>query len=122
MITIYGIPNCDTVKKARAWLSEKSLEVAFHDFKKQGVPAQLLPVWLEAFGRDKLINRAGTTWRKLGEPAKAAVVDDAAATALMLSEPSVIKRPVVCWADGSWTLGFSASLFEQSAAGAPTRG
>jgi Spx/MgsR family transcriptional regulator len=119
MITVYGIPNCDTVKKARVWLAEHGLEVAFHDFKKQGVPAELLPAWLAAFGRDKLINRAGTTWRKLDDAAKAAVVDDAAATALMLAEPSVIKRPVVRWADGRWSLGFSAPMFEQGASGAP---
>ena len=119
MITIYGIPNCDTVKKARAWLAEQGLEVAFHDFKKQGVPAELLPTWLKAFGRDKIVNRAGNTWRKLDDAAKAAVVDDASAIALMLAEPSVIKRPVVCWADGRWTLGFSAQTFEECASSAP---
>lgn len=121
MVTVYGIPNCDTVKKARAWLSEQGLEVGFHDFKKQGVPAELLPAWLAAFGRDKLVNRAGTTWRKLGEAAKVALVDDASAVALMQAEPSVIKRPVVHWADGSWTLGFSAELFEKRAQNAPIK-
>ncbi len=111
MITVYGIANCDTVKRARAWLAEQGLEVAFHDYKKQGVPAELLPAWLKAFGRDKLVNRAGTTWRKLDDAAKAAVVDDASATALMLAEPSVIKRPVVRWVDGSLTLGFTPDAF-----------
>ena len=119
MITVYGIPNCDTVKRARAWLAERGLEVAFYDFKKQGVPADLLPTWLKAFGRDKLVNRAGNTWRKLDDATKAGVVDDAAATALMLAEPSVIKRPVVRWPDGHWTLGFSADSFEQGARIAP---
>jgi arsenate reductase (glutaredoxin) len=119
MIIVYGIPNCDTVKKARAWLAERGLEVAFHDFKKQGVPADLLPAWLQAFGRDKLINRAGTTWRKLDDATQAGVVDDASAMALMLAEPSVIKRPVTCWADGGWTLGFSAKTFEEGARSAP---
>lgn len=119
MITVYGIPNCETVKKARAWLAERGLEFAFHDFKKQGVPAELLPAWLAAFGHDRLINRAGTTWRKLDAATKAAIVDDASAQALMLREPSVIKRPVVRWADGRWTLGFSASMFEEGASGAP---
>lgn len=119
MITVYGIPNCDTVKKARTWLAEHGLEVAFHDFKKQGVPAELLPAWLKAFGRDRLVNRAGTTWRKLDEATRAAVVDDASATELMLAQPSVIKRPVVRWPDGHWTLGFSAESFEKSASGAP---
>ena len=83
------------------------------------MPTELLPAWLKAFGRDKLVNRAGTTWRKLDDAAKAAVVDDAAATALMLAEPSVIKRPVVRWPDGRWTLGFSAEQFEQGARSAP---
>jgi Spx/MgsR family transcriptional regulator len=119
MIQLYGIPNCDTVKRARAWLAERGLEVAFHDFKKQGVPAELLPEWLAAFGRDKLVNRAGTTWRKLDDAAKAAVVDEASAMALMLTEPSVIKRPVVRWPDGHWTLGFSVDVFDLSAYGAP---
>ncbi|MBW8844382.1 MAG: arsenate reductase [Burkholderiales bacterium] len=111
MITVYGIPNCDTVKKARAWLAEQGLDVAFHDFKKQGVPDDLLPAWLKAFGRDKLVNRSGNTWRKLDDATKAGVVDDAAAIALMLAEPSVIKRPVVRWADGSLTLGFTPDAF-----------
>lgn len=119
MIAIYGIANCDTVKRARAWLAEQGLAVAFHDFKKQGVPAELLPAWLKAFGRDKLVNRAGTTWRRLDDAAKAAVVDDAAAIALMLAEPSVIKRPVVRWPDGRWTLGFSADAFAEGAQNAP---
>ena len=119
MITLYGIPNCDTVKKARTWLADQGLEIAFHDFKKQGVPAELLPTWIEAFGRDRIVNRAGKTWRKLDDAAKAAVIDDASAVALMLTEPSVIKRPVVRWADGRWTLGFSAVMFEKGAEFAP---
>ena len=98
MITVYGIPNCDTVKRARAWLAEQGLQTTFHDFKKQGVPADQLPGWLQAFGRDKLVNRAGTTWRKLDEAEKAGVVDAASALALMLAQPSVIKRPIVEWA------------------------
>ena len=119
MITVYGIPNCDTVKKARTWLADRGLDVAFHDFKKQGVPADQLPAWLAAFGRERLINRAGTTWRRLDDGVKAAGVDDASAIALMLAEPSVIKRPVVQWADGQLTLGFGAEMFEKSASAAP---
>ncbi|WP_457446947.1 ArsC family reductase [Roseateles sp. P5_E4] len=121
MITVYGIPNCDTVKKARSWLAEQGLEVAFHDFKKQGVPAELLPTWIKAFGRDRIVNRPGNTWRKLDDAAKAAVTDDASAAALMLTEPSVIKRPVVRWPDGHWTLGFGAESFENSALNAPKK-
>jgi arsenate reductase len=119
MITVYGIPNCDTVKRARAWLAEQGQQVTFHDFKKQGVPADQLPGWLKAFGHDKLVNRAGTTWRKLDDATKAGVSDDASATALMLAEPSVIKRPVVRWPDGRLTLGFSAQSFEEGALNAP---
>ncbi|RZJ12923.1 MAG: ArsC family reductase [Rubrivivax sp.] len=121
MITVYGISNCDTVKKARYWLAEQGLEVAFHDFKKQGLPTDLLPAWLRAFGRDKLVNRTGTTWRKLDDVTKAGVIDDASATALMLAQSSVIKRPIVRWPDGHWTLGFSAEEFENSAADAPKK-
>jgi len=110
-VTVFGIPNCDTVKKARTWLAGQALEVAFHDFKKQGVPAELLPGWLTAVGWQTLVNRKGTTWRKLDEATRLAVVDDASATALMLAQPSVIKRPVVVWGDGSVSVGFSAEAF-----------
>ena len=115
MISVYGIPNCDTVKKARAWLAERGLAAEFHDFKKRGVPAELLPVWLAEFGRGKLVNRAGTTWRRLDEASQAGAGDDAGAIALMLAQPSVIKRPLVRWPDGGWTLGFSAAEFEKRA-------
>lgn len=110
-VTVFGIPNCDTVKKARTWLAEQALEVTFHDFKKQGVPAELLPGWLDAMGWQTLVNRKGTTWRKLDEATRLAVVDDASATALMLAQPSVIKRPVVVWGDGAVTVGFDAEVF-----------
>lgn len=110
-ITLYGIPNCDTVKKARAWLAGREAAVTFHDFKKQGVPDARLARWVEAVGWEKLVNRQGTTWRKLADEAKAGVVDAASARALMLREPSVIKRPVVEWADGRVTVGFSEPLF-----------
>jgi len=98
-VTVYGIPNCDTVKKARTWLTDHAMDYQFHDFKKQGVPADLLPGWLAAIGWETLVNRKGTTWRKLDEATRLAVVDDASATALMLANPSVIKRPVVA---GQW--------------------
>ena len=109
MITLYGIPNCDTVKKARVWLGERGVEFAFHDFKKQGVPADAADRWLKAVSWEILVNRKGTTWRKLDEAARAAVVDAASAKALMLAQPSVIKRPVVEWADGAITVGFDAA-------------
>ncbi|WAC71156.1 ArsC family reductase [Roseateles sp. SL47] len=111
MITVYGIPNCDTVKKARTWLDEQGLTYQFHDYKKQGVPADQLPHWLESLGWEKVLNRAGTTWRKLDEATKASVTDAASAAAVMVAQPSVIKRPLVEWADGRLTVGFSADLF-----------
>ncbi len=111
MTTLYGIPNCDTVKKARVWLADYGVEATFHDFKKQGVPADLLPGWIAAVGWETLVNRKGTMWRKLDPAAQAAVVDTATATALMLEIPSVIKRPVVVWGDGAVTVGFSPEAF-----------
>ena len=112
-IQLYGIPNCDTVKKARDWLSAQGLDYCFHDFKKQGVPTDLLPTWLQAVGRDSLINRKGPTWRKLGPEVQATVVDDASATAVMCEHSSVIKRPVVAWPNGTITVGFSPERFAQ---------
>lgn len=106
-ITLYGIPHCDTVKKARAWLAERGAEVRFHDFKKQGVPADHLARWIDAVGWQKVLNRQGTTWRKLDPAAQAAVQDGASAAALLAREASAIKRPVVEWADGAVTVGFA---------------
>ncbi len=108
MTTLYGIPNCDTVKKARAWLTEHGVEHSFHDFKKQGVPAVELDQWLAAAGWETVINRKGTTWRQLDEATRAGVTDAASARAVALGNPSVIKRPVVAWADGAITVGFNA--------------
>jgi len=110
--TLYGIANCDTVKKARAWLTEHGMDYRFHDFKKQGVPEQLLPGWLAAASWQTLVNRKGTTWRKLDEATRLAVVDDASATTLMLAQPSVIKRPVVVWGDGAVSVGFDTEVFQ----------
>lgn len=107
-VTLYGIPNCDTVKRARAWLAERGVAHDFHDFKKAGVPAAL-PQWTAALGWERLLNRAGTTWRKLDEAQRAAVTDAASAAALMQAQPSVIKRPVVQWADASLSVGFDAA-------------
>ena len=115
MITLYGIPNCDTVKRARAWLAERGAEPAFHDFKKAGVPADRLDAWLQAAGWEAVLNRKGTTWRKLDEAEREAVVDAASARRLMLAQPSVIKRPVVEWPDGAITVGFDAQRWTQLA-------
>jgi arsenate reductase (glutaredoxin) len=105
-LILYGIPNCDTVKKARAWLADHGVAHAFHDFKKQGVPPARLDAWLQAAGPDRLLNRQGTTWRKLDPAVQARSTDARGARALMLEQPSVIKRPVVEWPDGGITVGF----------------
>ena len=107
-IKLYGIPNCDTVKRARAWLAANGREHQFIDFKKGGVPPARLDAWLASAGWELLLNRRGTTWRELADTQRAAVVDAAAARQLMLSQPSVVKRPVVEWDDGRITVGFDA--------------
>lgn len=108
---MYGIKNCDTVKRARAWFAEQGAELRFHDFKASGVPADRLQSWLASAGLERLLNRQGTSWRKLAQPQRQAVVDDASAAALMLAEPSLIKRPVVEWPDGAITVGFDDQDF-----------
>ena len=107
MIILYGIPNCDTVKKARAWLTGQGLAYSFHDFKKAGVPPERLAAWEDALGWQKLLNRQGTTWRKLDAAVQSGVTDAASAQALMQAQPSVIKRPVVEWGHDT-TVGFDA--------------
>lgn len=110
---LHGIPNCDTVKRARAWLTERGVAHEFHDFKKAGVPEARLAAWLASAGWERLLNRKGTMWRKLDDATRAAVVDAASAAALMRAQPSVIKRPVVDWPDGSTTVGFEDAEFER---------
>ena len=99
MITLFGIPNCDTVKKARAWLTAQGIDYQFHDFKKQGVPPERLNAWIAAVGWEKLLNRKGTTWRKLNEVTQATAVDAESTAKLLILNASLIKRPVVEWAD-----------------------
>jgi arsenate reductase (glutaredoxin) len=92
---VYGIPNCDSVKKARAMLNERGIAYEFHDYKKLGVPDAELRRWVAAKGRDVILNRKGTTWRALDEATKASVIDDESAIAVMLANPSTIKRPII---------------------------
>ncbi len=93
-VTLYGIPNCDTVKKARNWLDTKEMAYAFHDYKKRGADAAKLEKWVAEAGWEKVLNRAGTTFRKLNEADKSDL-DAAKAVRLMVANPSCIKRPVV---------------------------
>jgi Spx/MgsR family transcriptional regulator len=118
-ITVYGIANCDSVKKARAWLTAQGLPYQFHDFKKQGVPAEHLATWLAAVGWERLLNRQGTTWRKLDPALQSKVCDAASASALLLEHSSAIKRPVVEWQRGDSlviTVGFDALQWAQQQA------
>ena len=115
MVTLYGIPNCDTVKRARQWLQDNRVPYTFHDFKTAGVPADQLAHWVLALGPDRLLNRKGTTWRKLDPALAATASTDDGAQALALAQPSVIKRPVVDWGDAAaqrWTVGFDADLWK----------
>ena len=91
---LYGIPNCDTMKKARAWLESHGVAYEFHDYKKAGIERSKLEAWLKAVGWEVLLNRAGTTFRKLPESARSGLTE-AKATRLMLEQPSMIKRPVL---------------------------
>ncbi|MFM8898479.1 MAG: ArsC/Spx/MgsR family protein [Burkholderiales bacterium] len=109
-LVLYGIPNCDTVKRARAALSAAGREYRFHDFKKSGVPVDLAARWITHCGWQLLINRQGSTWRQLSEAEKEAVQDERSALALMQSQPSVIKRPVIQWPDGSITVGWDGAV------------
>jgi len=97
LITVYGIPNCDTVKKARTWLSEQGFDSVFHDFKKQGLPEKKLDSWLKQAGWEAVLNRKGTSWRKLSAPEQLSVIDAATARPFLLANPSLVKRPVIEW-------------------------
>ena len=94
MIKIYGIPNCDTMKKARKWLEAKGVDYEFHDYRKQGVPESRLKAWSKQAGWEALLNRRGTTWRKLDDNVKQNL-DPSRALQIMLDNPSIIKRPVL---------------------------
>ena len=113
LITLYGIANCDTVKKARAWLTEHGKSHEFHDFKKHGVPPVELARWADAVGWESLLNRKGTTWRKLAAEEQLAVRDRVSALALMQAQTSVIKRPVLDWGGGKFTVGFDPQAWEK---------
>ncbi len=104
MITVYGIPNCDTVKKARKWLEAEGIDFTFHDFRKDGLEERLAADWIALLGADVVINKRGTTWRKLSDEQKN-ITSDAEAVALILDSPAMIKRPVFD-KDGDLHVGF----------------
>ncbi|MCB1775401.1 MAG: ArsC family reductase [Gammaproteobacteria bacterium] len=94
MITLYGIPNCDTMKKARAWLAERDIGYAFHDYKKAGIDEAMLRAWVDELGWQALLNTRGMMWRKVPQDVKDAI-DESSAIRLMLDTPSIIRRPVL---------------------------
>ncbi len=112
-ITIYGIKNCDTMKKARAWLDKRGVAYAFHDYKTAGIARERLERWEKKVGWETLLNRAGTTFRKLPDKDKAGL-NAKKAMALMLEQPSMIKRPVLDLGGGKLLVGFAPEQYQQA--------
>ena len=110
-VTVYGIKNCDTMKKARAWLDKRGVDYAFHDYKTAGIGRGQLEGWAKDVGWEKLLNRAGTTFRKLSDKDKEGITQ-AKAIKLMLDQPSMIKRPVLD-AKGKLTVGFKPDEYKK---------
>ena len=111
-MTLYGIPNCDTVKKARVWLDAHAIAYVFHDYKKAGIDAEMLAVWCTAQGWDVILNRAGTTFKKLPDADKANL-DQEKAIALMMAQPSMIKRPIAV-SPSQTIVGFKPDIYEKA--------
>lgn len=109
---LFGIPNCSTVKKARDWLEHNSIAYEFQDFKKSVLSEAILKNWLSQMPWEKLVNRAGMTWRNLSEPEKSAIKDDSSAIGLMLEKSSVIKRPVLVKDGKIVSLGFNEATYK----------
>lgn len=110
---LYGIPNCNTVKKARVWLDNNQISYEFHDFKKLGVNQPTIDNWLKKQPWEKLVNRAGMTWRKLSDETKTSIIDNASASALMIEKTSVIKRPILEKNNEILCLGFNEDTYKE---------
>ena len=111
MVIVYGIPNCDTMKKARKWLNDNGIEYRFHDYKKQGLDKTMLRTWVDDIGWETLMNRRGTAWRKLPEAVRDRIDEDTAIR-VMLKNPSIIRRPVL-ESDGHRHIGFSEQAYQE---------
>ncbi|MCC8367481.1 ArsC family reductase [Xenorhabdus sp. PB61.4] len=118
--TLYGIKNCDTVKKARRWLEDQEIPYQFHDYRADGLSPDLLQLFIEQLGWESLLNTRGTTWRKLTDEQKSAINNAEAAKILMLEQPAIIKRPLLASQEkntsqktGSYLLGFKAEQYQQ---------
>lgn len=107
MLTMYGIKNCDTIKKARRWLEAHQIAYQFHDYRADGLDRELLNTFIAELGWEALLNTRGTTWRKLDETVRAGINNADAAAALMLEMPAIIKRPLLCAPGQPMLLGFS---------------
>ena len=112
MFQMYGIPNCDTIKKARKWLTENGIDYEFHNYKKSGVPEDKLKSWVKTIGWEILLNRRGTTWRKLDDSVKENI-DEASAIQVMIENPSAIKRPAL-EIDDQLLIGFSEDTYKEA--------
>jgi len=111
MVEMYGIPNCDTIRKARKWLAEHEIAYVFHDYKKESVDRRKLTAWIDELGWEALLNKRGTTWRKLDDADKADVDRDKA-IALLCAHPSMIRRPILVL-DGVIKVGFSVQGYNE---------
>ena len=114
-LTIYGIKNCDTMKKARAWLDQRGVAYDFHDYKTAGIERERLEGWAKKVGWETLLNKAGTTFRKLPDKDKEGLTEKKA-IALMLAQPSIIKRPVLALGGGKLLVGFKPEAYKEAVA------
>ncbi|MEQ4510723.1 MAG: ArsC family reductase [Dickeya sp.] len=111
-IILYGIKNCDTIKKARRWLEEHRIDYRFHDYRADGLTTERLQSFIDDIGWQPLLNTRGTTWRKLDEAYRNSINNDVAAKAVMLEQPALIKRPLLVTDDGKTLLGFSDDSYQ----------
>jgi len=109
---MYGIPNCNTIKKARSWLEQHGIDYEFHDYKKSGTDETQLKAWVKEFGWQKIVNTRGMTWRKLDDETKNSM-DEAAAVRIMMEKPSIIKRPLLVM-DERKLLGFDETAYSEA--------
>jgi arsenate reductase (glutaredoxin) len=114
MLKLYGIPNCNTVKKAMDWLKKNDIAFEFHDYKKKGIDEVKLKEWISQIGREKLVNKRGTTWKGLDETLQQSIVTDASAIALMMSKNSVIKRPLIETDNKVAAIGYDEKEYENA--------
>jgi len=110
MITVYGISNCDSIRKTTKWLGTQGLEFILHDYRKNGLDRSLQQQLLEAFDLQELVNRRGTSWRQLDSSAQAALADPSLAGAVLRAQPALIRRPIVRTPQGEWLMGYEAVL------------